>query len=57
MIGVVYFIVRILGKYAGAFWGCLITGKDKLVRNYLGLALIPQAEENSSSNVTANILL
>ena len=42
-LGVVYFIVRILGKYAGAFWGCLITHKDRLVRNYLGLALIPQA--------------
>ncbi|MBQ7593823.1 MAG: cation:proton antiporter [Synergistaceae bacterium] len=42
-LGVVYFIVRILGKYAGAFWGCLITHKNKLVRNYLGLALIPQA--------------
>ncbi|MBQ9905089.1 MAG: cation:proton antiporter [Synergistaceae bacterium] len=43
MIGVIYFIVRIAGKYAGAFTGCLITGKNKLVRNYLGLALIPQA--------------
>lgn len=43
MLGVVYFIVRILGKYAGAFAGCFITHKDKLVRNYLGLALIPQA--------------
>ena len=43
MLGIVYFLVRIAGKYAGAFWGCLITGKDKLVRNYLGLALIPQA--------------
>lgn len=43
MLGVVYFIVRILGKYAGAFWGCMITRKDRLVRNYLGLALIPQA--------------
>lgn len=42
-LGVVYFLVRIAGKYAGAFWGCLITHKDKLVRNYLGLALIPQA--------------
>ena len=28
---------------AGAFIGCAIAGKDKLVRNYLGLALIPQA--------------
>lgn len=42
-IGVVYFLVRIVGKYAGAFIGCAIAGKDKLVRNYLGLALIPQA--------------
>lgn len=43
VIGVVYFVVRIIGKYAGAFLGCLITGKPKEVRNYLGLALIPQA--------------
>ena len=43
MLGIVYFIVRILGKYAGAFIGCFATHKDKLVRNYLGLALIPQA--------------
>ena len=43
MLGVVYFLIRILGKYVGAFLGCFITHKDKLVRNYLGLALIPQA--------------
>ena len=43
VIGVVYFVVRVVGKYAGAFLGCLITGKPKEVRNYLGLALIPQA--------------
>ena len=43
LIGVVYFIVRIAGKYAGAYIGCLIKKKDRLVRNYLGLALIPQA--------------
>lgn len=42
-IGVLYFITRIVGKYAGAFLGCLITRKKKEVRNYLGLALIPQA--------------
>ena len=42
-LGVVYFLVRIAGKYAGAFMGCLMTHKNKLVRNYLGLALIPQA--------------
>ena len=43
VIGVLYFVVRIMGKYTGAFTGCLITEKDKSVRNYLGLALIPQA--------------
>ena len=43
MIGVVYFLVRILGKYLGAWAGCRLAKKDKKVRNYLGLALIPQA--------------
>ncbi len=42
-IGVIYFFVRIIGKYAGAFLGCLITKKPDTTRNYLGLALIPQA--------------
>ena len=42
-VGVVYFLVRIGGKYLGAFLGCLITKKDRRVRNYLGLALVPQA--------------
>lgn len=43
VIGIVYFFVRIVGKYAGSFLGCLVTKSDKKVRNYLGLALIPQA--------------
>ena len=43
LIGIIYFIVRILGKYLGAYIGCLATKKPKKVRNYLGLALIPQA--------------
>ena len=43
LIGILYFIVRILGKYAGAWLGCHFTGKDHKVRNLLGLALIPQA--------------
>lgn len=42
-VGIIYFVVRIIGKYGGAFLGCLVTGKDRLIRNYLGLALIPQA--------------
>ena len=42
-IGFIYFFVRIVGKYAGAFLGCLIVKKPDTTRNYLGLALIPQA--------------
>ena len=42
-IGVAYFLVRIVGKYAGAYLGCLAVGKEKNVRNWLGLALVPQA--------------
>lgn len=42
-IGIIYFFVRIVGKYLGAYLGCVTIKKDKLVRNYLGLALIPQA--------------
>lgn len=38
-VGILYFITRIIGKYTGAFLGCLITGKSAEVRNYLGLAL------------------
>jgi Kef-type K+ transport system membrane component KefB len=43
VIGVGYFIVRVIGKYAGAFLGCQIAHKPVEVRNYLGFALIPQA--------------
>ena len=43
LIGVIYFLIRILGKYLGAWSGCRIAGKSAKVRNYLGLALIPQA--------------
>lgn len=43
VVGITYFIVRIIAKYAGAFVGCAIVKKSQKVRNYLGLALIPQA--------------
>lgn len=43
VVGTVYFIARIAGKYGGAFLGCKIVKKPKKVCNYLGLALIPQA--------------
>ncbi len=43
VIGILYFFVRVAGKYLGAFAGCAIVKKPKNVRNYLGLALSPQA--------------
>lgn len=42
-IGVAYFIIRIAGKYIGTYVSCLITGTSREIRNYMGLALIPQA--------------
>ena len=43
LIGLVYFAVRIVGKYLGSYLSCLITNKEKNTKIYLGLALIPQA--------------
>ncbi|HIM93706.1 MAG TPA: cation:proton antiporter [Campylobacterales bacterium] len=40
---VLYVIFRILGKMTGVWIGAKITGADPHVRNYLGLALFPQA--------------
>lgn len=42
-VGALYFAVRILGKYGGAFISGLCTHSSREIRNYLGLALIPQA--------------
>lgn len=41
--GVCYFLVRILGKYAGAWIGAAVTRSGPVIRRWLGLALIPQA--------------
>ncbi len=43
VIGICYFIIRIIGKFAGAYIGCLIVKAPKNIRNYLGFALVPQA--------------
>lgn len=43
LIGCLYFIIRIAGKYVGAFIGCKICKKPNKTTNTLGLALIPQA--------------
>ncbi|MGM9652416.1 MAG: cation:proton antiporter [Eubacteriales bacterium] len=43
LMGVAYFLIRIVGKYLGAYLGCLAAHAPRGVRNCLGLALIPQA--------------
>jgi len=43
IVGITYFLTRIIGKYTGAYLGCQLAGKPAKVKNYLGLALIPQA--------------
>ena len=43
LITILYFFGRIAGKYFGSFFGCLFMKKKKEVRNYLGMALVPQA--------------
>ena len=43
LVGVVYFLVRIAGKYAGAYLGCRMTGQDEKTCRWLGGALVPQA--------------
>lgn len=43
MIGALYFLARIAGKYLGALLGCGLTHKPAKVGKYLGLALFPQA--------------
>lgn len=42
-IGIVYFVTRVLGKYYGTWLGGKMSGATSTVRNYLGLALVPQA--------------
>lgn len=43
VIGVVYIVVRVIGKLLGANLGARISHADKNVRKYLGIGLIPQA--------------
>ncbi|HHY64150.1 MAG TPA: hypothetical protein GX501_03795 [Clostridiaceae bacterium] len=43
IVGISYFALRIAGKYLGAYLGCVLAKTTKEVKNYLGLALIPQA--------------
>lgn len=43
IMGVSYFIMRIVGKYLGAYAGCALAHTDTKTRRYFGMALVPQA--------------
>ncbi|MGE5552084.1 MAG: cation:proton antiporter [Bacteroidota bacterium] len=43
LVGLVYVIVRVAGKVAGAALGAKISGAPRVVLKYLGLGLVPQA--------------
>ncbi len=43
LIGIMYIIFRVVGKFSGAYIGALLTHSPKVVRNYLGFMLLPQA--------------
>ncbi len=57
VIGVTYFAVRIVGKYAGSYMGCKMIGSPKEVRDNLGFALIPQAGVSIGLAVLAQRIL
>ena len=43
MYGIIYIVLRVIGKYVGTYFGSSIVKADKNVKKYLGLALVPQA--------------
>ena len=43
LIGVVYIIFRSLGKYAGSYASCALTGCSDKIKRHLGITLLPQA--------------
>ena len=43
VVGAIYIVIRVVGKFAGAWLGAKICKVEKVVRKYLGFTLIPQA--------------
>ncbi|MBR4424870.1 MAG: cation:proton antiporter [Oscillospiraceae bacterium] len=56
LIGVVYILVRCLGKYYGARASSALTGCSETVRRYLGVTLFPQAGVALGMVVSAQVL-
>lgn len=43
LIGIIYILCRAAGKFFGARIGSLLSGADRVTRNWMGAALLPQA--------------
>ena len=43
IIGIVYIVIRVLGKYVGAWFGAKISKSGEKTTKYLGWCLVPQA--------------
>lgn len=43
LVGVVYTLARLVGKYTGTFVGCMVAKTPPVYKKYLGLSLVPQA--------------
>ncbi len=43
LIGIIYFITRIIGKFAGSYTGAILARAPSTIKKYIGLGLIPQA--------------
>ena len=56
LIGAVYIAVRSLGKYAGSYGSCALTGCDGKIKKYLGITLLPQAGVALGMAITAESL-
>ena len=56
LIGVVYIAVRSLGKYAGSYASCALTGCDEKIKKHLGITLLPQAGVALGMAITAESL-
>lgn len=42
VVGVCYVVVRVIGKFCGAYLGAVLSKAPPVVKKYLGLALVPQ---------------
>ena len=56
LIGVIYIVVRSLGKYMGSYGSCTLTGCDAKIKKYLGITLLPQAGVALGMAITAESL-